>query len=68
MKTEDPFCAEWHWNLYWWLVCDILVEIWSKSNYFRYYFRDGDTEIIVLLLRDISTKRGLMCIWRGVWR
>ena len=31
MKCEDPFCIEWYWNLYRWLACDILVEIWNMK-------------------------------------
>ena len=66
MKCEDPFCAEWSWNV----ISDLSVkcEIWNKSNCFRYYFRDGDTEIvIVLMLIDISIKRRLACIWRELY-
>jgi len=29
-----------------WCKC----EIWNKRNCFRYYFRDGDKEIVIILM------------------
>ena len=31
IKCEDPFFAEWYWNLYWWLACDMLMEMWNMK-------------------------------------
>lgn len=67
MKLEDPVCAEWYWNLYKGLACDVFMEIWNINNCFRFYFRDGDKEtLIVFMLRDII-QRGVRCVFEEVY-